>query len=110
MPVLKSHMGTAGLVCAYDKRGAMETELALRLYYLGCSEAMTNLNRKADEALRPMAGTSPDEVPDVTSARCRTPETRRGRARKDGGPSACARGTRVRLWSSPCKTATGRAA
>ena len=49
VPMLKHHMHTAGLVCTYHRRGAMESELALRLYYLGCTEAMAKLSRRGEE-------------------------------------------------------------
>lgn len=50
LPMLKRHAKEAGLVCSSKRRGAVEAELALRLYYLGCTEAMQAMCRGNEEA------------------------------------------------------------
>ena len=50
VPRLVQHTVDAGLQSSSARRGAVEAELALRLWYLGCSEAMDSMLRDATTA------------------------------------------------------------
>ena len=60
VPLLNDHSSTIDPVLDNHRRGARETELALRLYYLGCTEAMAKLSRmdysRAGEKTAPSEG------------------------------------------------------
>ena len=61
VPMLSRHTRAAGLVCASGRAGAREAELALRLYYLGCTEAMNTMCR-TDEAAQLVGPDASDDV------------------------------------------------
>ncbi|KAJ1456090.1 hypothetical protein M885DRAFT_518562 [Pelagophyceae sp. CCMP2097] len=50
VPILRKHQKATGLVCYTSQRGAVEAELGLRLYYLGCTEAIVHLRGESPAA------------------------------------------------------------
>ena len=50
LPMLSKHIERAGAEMDTKKKGAKEAELALRLYYLACGEAVKRLSHPPDEA------------------------------------------------------------
>ena len=62
LPMLKRHAKAAGLVCSSKRRGAVEAELALRLYYLGCTEAMEAMCRDPNAASAPTHAAADEEA------------------------------------------------
>ena len=49
LPMLSKHIERAGAEMDTKKKGAKEAELALRLYYLACGEAVKRLSHPPDE-------------------------------------------------------------
>ena len=67
VPRLVKHAQSAGLALHATRRGAIEAELALRLWYLGCTEAM-NVMLAADSAAPTDAMQDAAETPDEVLA------------------------------------------
>ena len=61
VPMLNKHARRAGLVCASQKPGAMEAELALRLYYLGCDEALRRMRLRPGDDPADFGGEAKEE-------------------------------------------------
>lgn len=64
VPRLVQHAQDAGLEFQATRRGAIEAELALRLWYLGCTHAMAALLDEENTAASLAAGNEAPEAPD----------------------------------------------
>ena len=69
VPRLVQPAQEAGLTFASSRRGAIEAELALRLWYLGCSEAMAKMFRASGATPEAEAEGATPEAPDAILSR-----------------------------------------